>query len=72
MRERGDIPGSEVVLLVGGIEDRAIVEVYVDIRVVKGVLRAEVVCSVSVESGHNACVVVGREGVVAEGVMRQR
>ncbi len=69
VRERGNIPGSEMVLLVGGVEDRGIVEAYVDIGVVKGVLRAEVVCSVSVDSGHHG--VVGRhEGVVAEGVMR--
>ena len=66
VRERGNIPGSEMVLLVGGVEDRGIVEAYVDIWVVKGVLRAEVVCSVSVDSGHHG--VVGRhEGVVAEG-----
>lgn len=69
VRERGNIPWSEVVLLVGGMEDRGIVEAYVDIWVVKGVLRAEVVCSVSVDSGHHG-VVGGHEGVVAEGVMR--
>lgn len=58
-------------LLVCGMD---IVEAYVEIRiwVVKGVLRAEVVCSVSVDSRHHG-VVGGHEGVVgvvAEGVMR--
>lgn len=69
VREGGDIPGSEVLPTVGGMEERSIVEVYVDIWVVKGVLRAEVVCSVSVDSGHHG-VVGGHERVVAEGVMR--
>jgi hypothetical protein len=63
--EGGNIPGSEMMLLVGGMEDRGIVEAYVDIWVVKGVLRAEVVCSVSVDSGHHG-VVGGHERVVAE------
>lgn len=71
VRERGNIPGSEMVLLVCRMD---IVEAYVEIRiwVVKGVLRAEVVCSVSVDSRHDG-VVGGHEGVVgvvAEGVMR--
>ena len=68
VRERGNIPGSEMVLLVGRMGERSIIEAYVDIWiwVVKGVLRAEVVCSVSVsvDSRHHG-VVGGHEGVVA-------
>jgi len=67
VRERGNIPGSEMVLLVGRMGEGSIVEAYVDIWiwVVKGVLRAEVVCSVSVsvDSRHHG-VVGGHEGVV--------
>jgi len=59
-----------MVLQVGGMVDRRIVEAYVDFWtwVVKGVLRAEVVrsVSVSVDSRHHG-VVGGHEGVVGVG-----